>query len=119
MVLGLKRDYVSPADSQALWRALVIDTYRDASDTRLRIGTSEEAAANLTSEIEEMLASKPPPRPIERLEDTLRDKYLCTTIDDRIALCLEIPELAATFFGGEGGGGCMRSNMPIRPSAYS
>jgi len=96
--LGLIRDYVSPADSQVLWQALVMDPYQDASNSRLIVGTSREAAANLISHMEEALASKPPPRLIERLEDALRYKYLCTTADDRIALVLRDPRVGDDVF---------------------
>ena len=75
-----------------------MDPYQDASNSRLIVGTSREAAANLISHMEEALASKPPPRLIERLEDALRYKYLCTTADDRIALVLRDPRVGDDVF---------------------
>jgi hypothetical protein len=70
---------VSPAESNTLWRGLVMDVYSRDNGMPDRIGDSEEAQANFTSDIEETLASTAPMRLLDRLRYSLRDKTFCKT----------------------------------------
>jgi hypothetical protein len=66
------------------------------------VGTSEEAEANLTSDIEKALASNPPPSLIERLQSALRYKRLCTTTDGHVVLVLGDSQVGDYIFSARG-----------------
>jgi hypothetical protein len=70
---------VSPAESNTLWRDLVMDVYSRDNGMPDRIRDSGEAQANFTSDIEETLASTAPMRLLDRLRYSLRDKTFCKT----------------------------------------